>query len=388
MDFNHQLLFDYLADDKSVICYRPQLNQITGSVLSTILLQQIMYWYKQNNFKPFYKFKSPCQHRYYKPGDSWLEETGFSLYEFNSAIQKIGIKITKENRGKAHNFLIEYWKTVDNITYFQVNIDNLMTKIQGLSRGETNHFPEVDTTEFPKQEISISREVDNINFHIAETTRDYIKNSSSSFHVETTSNKQVPEIKQKLIELPLPENEIETILENYSNDLDRVLTQTKQTEWLYNQNIINNRALIFKKNCESGYIDHRYKQHLQELNTLTSQTGTMPDKPQDNKLQPILDKYRYLTGHNISSNEDLIRLYKAVKYSNSDLLSILEAYYTNYQQTYFKSPDLQLDLSDFLADHILLNKVYEHLKASNIEMWSSIKNLFHKQHSKQGLRIS
>jgi len=77
-----------IIEDKSLIIYRPRLNQITGSVLSSILLHQIIYWaYKSNNL--FYKFKEPCNHKLYKPGDSWTEELGFTRWENETALKKI-----------------------------------------------------------------------------------------------------------------------------------------------------------------------------------------------------------------------------------------------------------------------------------------------------------
>ena len=49
-----------LADDKEVIAYRPRLQKITLTITATILLQQILHRAKNNRWKPFYKFSSPC----------------------------------------------------------------------------------------------------------------------------------------------------------------------------------------------------------------------------------------------------------------------------------------------------------------------------------------
>ena len=62
-----------LSADKDVILYRKELNDITGGVTSTILLQQISYWWVKSGRKPFYKFIEPCGHERYKQGDSWVE---------------------------------------------------------------------------------------------------------------------------------------------------------------------------------------------------------------------------------------------------------------------------------------------------------------------------
>jgi hypothetical protein len=77
-----------LADDKEMITYRPKLNQLTGSVVATILLQQIIYRWVRSNRHPFYKFGAPCAHPNYKPGDSWQEEIGISRSELETALKK------------------------------------------------------------------------------------------------------------------------------------------------------------------------------------------------------------------------------------------------------------------------------------------------------------
>ena len=75
-----------LAADKNVILYRKELNELTGSVTATILLQQIIYWGKKTGGE-FYKFIEPCKHEKYKSGDSWTEELGFSKREFQQLIK-------------------------------------------------------------------------------------------------------------------------------------------------------------------------------------------------------------------------------------------------------------------------------------------------------------
>lgn len=113
-------LHNLLADDRGLIVYRPKLNEVTTSVTSTILLQQILYWYKKTGYKPFYKFKEPCQHESYTGGDSWCEELGFTKSEFDSALKKIGQKLKKGT--KKENFLIYYWNDMSRKTYYEVNI--------------------------------------------------------------------------------------------------------------------------------------------------------------------------------------------------------------------------------------------------------------------------
>ena len=60
----------------NVLIYRKDLNAITGGVIGSIMLGQLIYWAVKNHYKPFYKFIQPCGHALYKEGDSWAEELG------------------------------------------------------------------------------------------------------------------------------------------------------------------------------------------------------------------------------------------------------------------------------------------------------------------------
>jgi len=121
------------ADDKSLINYRPALNKITGSVLSTILLSQVLYWWKKKGGKEFYKFRDKCNHALYNEGDSWCEELGFSVKEFDNAIKRIGFKLGKtENRIKKEEAFITYYRDSQGVTWYNVNADYLEKRINGI----------------------------------------------------------------------------------------------------------------------------------------------------------------------------------------------------------------------------------------------------------------
>jgi hypothetical protein len=127
---------EILAGDRTLITYRPKLNQLTGSVTATILLQQIMHWWVQMR-RSFYKFKEPCAHPDYRVGDSWTEELGFTKYEFDGALQKIGVKVTRKcGREEAlKNGLVIYWTDMDRRTWYEVNEPLLRQKLIELYSG-------------------------------------------------------------------------------------------------------------------------------------------------------------------------------------------------------------------------------------------------------------
>lgn len=79
------------------IPYIKELRPIAGSVTSAILWQQLEYWFMIKDYQSFYKFSQPCEHDLYRQGDSWTEELGFSVDEFRSAFDKIGIRYESMN---------------------------------------------------------------------------------------------------------------------------------------------------------------------------------------------------------------------------------------------------------------------------------------------------
>lgn len=113
-----------IAKDRELITYRKELNQITGSVTATILLQQILFWWEKQGRTPFYKFKEPCNHSLYKGGDSWCEELGFTRAEFDTALSKIGCKTSKDKHMQEDKF-IRYWITPNRVTYYDINVPTL-----------------------------------------------------------------------------------------------------------------------------------------------------------------------------------------------------------------------------------------------------------------------
>ena len=127
-------LLKIFANDQRMILYRPEWRTFTGSVTATILLQQILYRWDKNGRKPFYKFKEPCGHDLYRPGDSWTEELGFSKKEFDSALKRIGTKITQKEPGPTTS-MVEYWTDINRVTFYNINPEILQAEINKLYIG-------------------------------------------------------------------------------------------------------------------------------------------------------------------------------------------------------------------------------------------------------------
>lgn len=123
-------------DDRLSIPYRPKVNKITGGIISTILLQQIEFYWTVNGNKPFYKFAAPCSHELYREGDSWYEELDLGRSEYEAARDKIATKIKqrvskkaarsyKDENGRLQkpNHLVLYWTDSSLVTWYEFNTD-------------------------------------------------------------------------------------------------------------------------------------------------------------------------------------------------------------------------------------------------------------------------
>lgn len=113
-----------LAGEYRAISYRPELVEIAGSVTAAILLQQIVYWASRSKWQPFFKFRAPCEHDDFRKGDSWTEELAFSANEFDSALRKIGTKVTtgkSKNAALKGSPLVLFWTDSTRKTFYSLN---------------------------------------------------------------------------------------------------------------------------------------------------------------------------------------------------------------------------------------------------------------------------
>jgi len=119
---------------------------------------------KNAGWEPFYKFKEPCKHNAYRPGDSWTEELGFSRAEFDNAMKIIGTKLKSgmardDCYGKtdATGFII-YWTDSNRTTWYHVN-RTLLDKV-------------TKSLYLEDQQSRFSRKSNKVALHDSETTRD------------------------------------------------------------------------------------------------------------------------------------------------------------------------------------------------------------------------
>jgi len=96
----------FLSIAKGSIPYIKELRPYAGSLSACVAMQQLDYWFDKMP-DGFYKFVDTCEHRLYKPGQSWCEELGMSRDEWRSAWAHIGVTYTsKKKLEKAENSFI------------------------------------------------------------------------------------------------------------------------------------------------------------------------------------------------------------------------------------------------------------------------------------------
>lgn len=120
-------LTSILSDQQNSIPYRPRIAKALGSITAAILFQQIIYRWENNDQKPFYKFKEPCEHELYRHNDSWIEEIGFSRKEFDTARKILAEKSKKSSsidRLKSFNGkMFRYWVDQNRQTWYDAEQD-------------------------------------------------------------------------------------------------------------------------------------------------------------------------------------------------------------------------------------------------------------------------
>jgi hypothetical protein len=153
------------------IPYLKEFNKYTNSPISTILMQQLDYWFAK---KPngFFKFKAPCEHKAYQIGDSWIEELDFSEEVFTTAFKNIGIAYKSKteylsNTGReflVHNqeagveiekMYCSYYDRKEGLTYYFRN-HNLVDSIinECISRNRVSQLLETEIVDLHKPQMS------------------------------------------------------------------------------------------------------------------------------------------------------------------------------------------------------------------------------------------
>ncbi len=149
-----ETILTMLENNSRQILYQPLLNQLTGHALASLLLQQILYRWRQNGRTPFYKFAAPCRHVSYKAGDSWQEELAFSRTEFETARRRIGMKISRSKKKQTEQSstisLVTYWTDNQRLTWYALNEPLMAKRLHALvEAGKLPDSGNADNLQYP-----------------------------------------------------------------------------------------------------------------------------------------------------------------------------------------------------------------------------------------------
>ena len=200
------LIQTILSQDNSVILYRKELNQLTGSVTATLFLSQVIYWWYKNGRKPFYKFRTICKHIDYKEGDSWCEELGFSEKELDYAIAAVCEKTNNTRKDAKESLKQNLVKpyvishtNIDRKTYYTLNetllekdLKELYIRLHNLQSSDYV-IPETEITKHTKGRLDLY-------------TENTTENTNNSFASQQNPNFSLPSRQNEKKEPPTPQS--------------------------------------------------------------------------------------------------------------------------------------------------------------------------------------
>jgi len=190
--------------DKNIILYRPEVARVVGGAAAAIFLQQVQYWWVQQGFKSFYKLNSPCNHKFYKAGDSWCEELGFSASNLRTARRLVAVKkrsgtTMQEARlqamtGKKAKPVI-YWTSAGRLTYYTIHPPAYLKILRAAYLNGENEESRIRRMLLGREEElnaeSAFSKMQNV--HLGKSTKCIYLNAESAFRrSETTIDHQRP----------------------------------------------------------------------------------------------------------------------------------------------------------------------------------------------------
>jgi hypothetical protein len=109
-----------------IIALTSDLIDLAGDGNAAIFLAQALFWWRVAGRKKFYKFNSPCDHKLYRTGDSWLEELRLKRTMFATARRRVAVKVhisCMDEITAAFNegALIVYGTDENHLTWYLVN---------------------------------------------------------------------------------------------------------------------------------------------------------------------------------------------------------------------------------------------------------------------------
>ena len=127
-----ELNINQLSEYEGAIKYYPCLRRKIGSVNAAILLQSAIDAHIEADGS-FSRFKEPCDHSDYSSGESWCEKLGFTRREIDTALKRLGRRVTANTPLKGDEKHLITWRTSrDNITTYTFHENNFKERMEVL----------------------------------------------------------------------------------------------------------------------------------------------------------------------------------------------------------------------------------------------------------------
>lgn len=127
---------------RQTIPYVRELRHVAKSVTGCLLMQQLDFHFAKYP-DGFYKFLEPCRNsKFYKRGQSWQEELGFSAEEFRTAFDKIGVRYPSKSAFDAAadkfggKYYCSYFDKQQGLTYYFRNHPVVDSALDRLIEGD------------------------------------------------------------------------------------------------------------------------------------------------------------------------------------------------------------------------------------------------------------
>lgn len=279
---------------KTSIPYIKELRPTAGSVTAVILWQQLDYWFSRYP-DGFFKFMSPPEkdHPSYRPGDSWIEELGFSEKEFRNAFDKIGLRYSsKTNFNKAENkflkgeneyFFASYQDKLKKMTFYYRNhekADTALDELVTLPAKKKKKAPPVDDESESIVDDQRAATVDD-QTEATHLPKGNLPSLPKGSYPPAQREAGVSETISEITSETTTETKAAVLVsvDNSLSEEQEACWKWAKTEKFWSSKVYSEKAFLSLYNAESGALKGQFK-NWQELNKTEEEKKVKPKVPE------------------------------------------------------------------------------------------------------------
>jgi len=313
-------------------------------------MAQLEYWFASNP-NGFYKFLAPCSHHQCRSGDSWVEELGFSSYEFRNAFDKHGVRyksrkqlqliVDSEEDPFNGKFYLSYIDTRNGLTFYLRNhlvldeaISAVLSDFEPVQSSTTQNNSKL--IDFNRNAVSSSPEVKKLNLQtLRNCTSGDEETQSPTNNTKTTTKNTAARAELHRIALQPAQNSAAVFLKNAKiadTVIGEKLTEPQQrcvhhmAEMLAHDNphtdVLGLEGEIIHTLCDVQSFSQAGRDFFKKLNTIQKAIRegkwTTPAAQQQEKAQQAQKKYSALQQQLRERNGDHRYLQEMIKFSQKN----------------------------------------------------------------------